>query len=286
MEKTAILTVSIQSRSNRQTAAAHAITAAIAKRFPYFEMRAAVTGRAAGKQLKYQGTGDVPVLEEAFARAASDGIRTLVVQPLYLLCGYEYRRLLDTVKTLGRAYGDKFEKIVPGTPLLTTDTDYGAVVGAMMQKNAPYGDGATAICFMGHGSAAGANCAYTKIQDQLLRAGGKDYYIGTLQAEPSLGTVMRAMQAHGGYQKVMLRPFMVAAGRHVLRDMAGEQDGSWKRILEHAGYTVECRFEGLGEIAAVQDIYVAHVQAAVRQVAGAFTVQVQAAGNCSEITFK
>lgn len=45
--------------------------------------------------------------------------------------------------------------------------------------------------------------------------------------------------------------------------MAGAEEDSWKTVIEKDGYEVECLLEGLGQIPAIQDIYVAHTKAAV-----------------------
>ena len=46
------------------------------------------------------------------------------------------------------------------------------------------------------------------------------------------------------------------------QDMAGEEEDSWKSRLERAGYQVECRIRGLGEVEAIRKLYVAHVREA------------------------
>ena len=45
--------------------------------------------------------------------------------------------------------------------------------------------------------------------------------------------------------------------------MAGDEEGSWKTTFEAAGYQVECLVNGLGELEAVQNLLVAHAQAAI-----------------------
>ena len=45
--------------------------------------------------------------------------------------------------------------------------------------------------------------------------------------------------------------------------MAGDEDGSWKTTFEDAGYDVTCLVRGLGELPAIQDIFVKHAQAAI-----------------------
>ena len=44
--------------------------------------------------------------------------------------------------------------------------------------------------------------------------------------------------------------------------LAGEEEDSWKSRLERAGYQVECRIRGLGEVEAIRKLYVAHVREA------------------------
>lgn len=59
------------------------------------------------------------------------------------------------------------------------------------------------------------------------------------------------------YQKMQDR---MIAGDHANQDMAGEKEDSWKSRLERAGYQVECRIRGLGEVEAIRKLYVAHVR--------------------------
>ena len=58
---------------------------------------------------------------------------------------------------------------------------------------------------------------------------------------------------------------MVVAGDHAINDMAGDDDDSWKSQFEasKAFDSVESQIAGLGEIDAIQQIYVAHTKAAI-----------------------
>ena len=89
-----------------------------------------------------------------------------------------------------------------------------------------------------------------------------DYYVGTVEAEPSLDDVIAAIDGKG-YSRVVLEPLMVVAGDHANNDMAGDEDDSWKTILTNEGYEVECILEGLGQKEGVQEIYAEHVQDAI-----------------------
>ena len=69
------------------------------------------------------------------------------------------------------------------------------------------------------------------------------------------------------YKKVVLEPLMVVAGDHANNDMAGDEEDSWKTAFTNAGYEVECVLRGLGELEAIQQIYVEHAQAAIDSLA-------------------
>ena len=68
-----------------------------------------------------------------------------------------------------------------------------------------------------------------------------------------------------GYKKVVLRPLMVVAGDHANNDMAGDDEDSWKSQFEASGVfdSIDTQIAGLGEIDAIQQLYVAHTQAAI-----------------------
>ncbi len=235
-----------------------AIEDAIAEEFPDYEVRRAFTSQIIIDKLKERDQLEIDNVQEALDRAVSDGIKTLIVQPTHLMGGYEYTDLKDELAE----YESKFEKVVLAEPLLTSDEDFDAVADAIVEATASYDDGETAVCFMGHGTEADSNGVYAKLQE-VLTAGGHDaYYIGTVEASPTLEDVMAAMKDRG-YAKVVLEPLMVVAGDHANNDMAGEEEDSWKSQLEAAGYGVECVLKGLGELETIQDIYVAHTQAAI-----------------------
>ncbi|MDQ9752094.1 sirohydrochlorin cobaltochelatase, partial [Acinetobacter baumannii] len=81
---------------------------------------------------------------------------------------------------------------------------------ALTQDHADAGDD-TALVFMGHGTEHPANSTYTTLQEKLTQAGYDNYFIGTVEAEPSLEDVLAKVQASGA-KKVILQPLMIVAG--------------------------------------------------------------------------
>lgn len=238
-----------------------AIEDAIARAYPEYEVRRAFTSQTIIDKLKERDGLEIDNVEEALDEAAADGIKELIVQPTHLMDGYEYN---DLAKALTE-YKDKFDRIIFADPLLTSDSDFEAVMKAITEKTAAYDDGETAICFMGHGTGAASNGVYAKLQEMLTESGYENYYIGTVEAEPALDEVIEALKEKGSYKKVVLEPLMVVAGDHANNDMAGDEEDSWKTVLEGEGYEVECILEGLGQIPAIQEIYVSHIREAMEK---------------------
>lgn len=197
-------------------------------------------------------------VKAALDRAVENNVKTLVIQPTHLMDGLEYNDIVDEVAN----YSDAFDKIAFGDPLLTSDDDFARVEKAITDWTAEYDDGKTAICFMGHGTEAESNGIYEKMQDTLAASGHNNYFVGTVEAEPSLETVLAAVKA-GGYTRVVLQPLMVVAGDHANNDMAGSEEDSWKTVFENEGFEVVCLVRGLGENEAIRQIYVDHAKAAI-----------------------
>ena len=240
-----------------------AIEAAMAEAFPDWSVRRAFTSQIIIDHVASRDGVAIDNVTQALDRAADNGVKTLVVQPTHLMNGLEYEELMSTLAE----YSDAFESISVGQPLLTDDEDFQAVMEAIVAATADYDDGQTAICFMGHGTEHDANGVYAKLQQLLTDSGHANYYIGTVEAEPTLEDLLASV-GQGDYSRVVLLPLMVVAGDHANNDMAGDEDGSWRLAFEDAGYQVECVLTGLGELEAIQDLFVAHAQAAVDALEG------------------
>ena len=262
--KRAILVVSFGTSYNEsREATIGAIETAIAEAFPEAETRRAFTSQIIIDKLKERDGLETDNVKEALDRAAADGITELVVQPTHLMDGFEY---MDLAKEL-EEYEENFDQVVLADPLLTSEADFDAVAKAIAEVMAEYDDGETAFCYMGHGTEADSNQVYSRLQETLKAAGYTDHFIGTVEAEPSLEDVTASLKEAGGYKRVVLRPLMVVAGDHANNDMAGDEEDSWKSVLNKEGYETECVLEGLGQIPAIRELYVQHTKAAMDSLA-------------------
>lgn len=255
----AILVVSFgTSYNDSRNVTIGAIEAAVTEAYPDYDVRRAFTAQMVIDIIKERDGITIDNVTEALDRAAADGVKNLVVQPTHLMDGLEYA---DIKKELEN-YQDKFESLTLADPLLIDDADFDAVVSALASDTVSYDDGKTAICYMGHGTHADSNAVYSKMQQKFADAGHKNYFVGTVEAEPALEDVMAEVKK-GDYERVVLLPLMVVAGDHATNDMAGDEEDSWKTAFQTAGYETVPVLKGLGQIYPIQQIYVQHVQNAI-----------------------
>ena len=238
-----------------------AIEKALQEAYPDWSVRRAFTSQIIIDHLAKRDGEIIDNVHDALERAIRNGVKILVVQPTHLMDGFEYN---DLKKELA-AYADAFDRIVLGDALLTIDRDFDMVAEAIVEATAAYDDGETAVCFMGHGTEAASNGVYAKMQTVLSEAGCEHYYIGTVEAEPSVEDVLESVRA-GSYKRVVLRPLMIVAGDHANNDMAGDEADSWKSVFEAAGYEVSCVVEGLGQLPAIRQLIVEHAGEAMAKV--------------------
>ena len=240
-----------------------AIEDALERAFPGYDLRRSFTSQMIIKHIQRRDGISIDNVTQALDRAVSNGVKHLVIQPTHIMDGFEYQKL---TKEAAR-YQDAFVSLSVGAPLLTSDEDFRIVADALAASVAAYDDGKTAICFMGHGTEAAANEVYERMQKKLTDSGRDNYFIGTVEATPTVEKVLSLVKA-GNYKRVLLQPMMIVAGDHANNDMAGEEEGSWKCIFESAGYEVVCQVHGLGELEAIQNLFVEHTKATVQVLNG------------------
>ena len=246
--------------------------------YPDWSVRRAFTAQIIINHIQARDGEKIDNMTQALDRAVANGVKNLVVQPTHLMHGAEYDEMCEAIE----AYKDQFESVSIAEPMLgevgsdatVINADKEAVAKAItaaavseagFESLEAAKDAGTAFVFMGHGTAHVAKVTYSQMQTQMQNLGYENVFIGTVEGEPeetACEAVIEAVKA-AGYTKVVLRPLMVVAGDHANNDMAGSEDDSWKTMFEAAGFTVDCQIHGLGEIADVQALYVAHTKAAI-----------------------
>ena len=258
---------------------------ALQEAYPDWSVRRAFTAQIIINHVQARDGEKIDNMQQALDRAVANGVKNLVVQPTHLMHGAEY----DEMNEMLDQYRDKFETVAVAEPLLgevgsdatVINEDKEAVAKAITAaavKDAGFDslDAAaaekTAFVFMGHGTSHTAKVSYSQMQTTMQTLGYDNVFIGTVEGEPeetACENVIEAVKA-AGYTKVVLRPLMVVAGDHANNDMAGSDDDSWLSMFNASGAfeSVDCQIAGLGEIADIQQLYVAHTKAAIDSLNG------------------
>ena len=253
--------------------------------YPDWSVRRAFTAQIIINHVQARDGEKIDNMQQAMDRAVANGVKNLVVQPTHLMHGAEYDEMMEMIDD----YRDKFESVAVAEPLLgevgadatVINEDKEAVAKAVTAEavatagydsvEAAAKDG-TAFVFMGHGTSHTAKVSYSQMQTVMQTLGYDNVFIGTVEGEPestSCENVIEAVKA-AGYTKVVLRPLMVVAGDHANNDMAGADEDSWLSQFEASGAfdSVDCQIAGLGGVADVEQLYIAHTKAAIDSLNG------------------
>ena len=225
---------------------------AIAAALPDCEMRRAYGSRRIIKKLKERDGICIDTIPEALEALAADGCKELIVQPTYVIHGYEYDELVEILC----GYLDQFESVRLGHPLLHQQSDYKELICGLNEVF-DFKNSSDAFVFMGHGTGHFANACYPALEHQLQAQGFTNVWIGTVEGYPEITNVKKKLEQLS-CKKAVLAPLMLVAGDHARNDMAGEDEDSWKNVLERGGIEVSCVMAGLGSYAFAQRMFAEH----------------------------
>jgi sirohydrochlorin cobaltochelatase len=231
-----------------------AIEKAIAAAYPDHELRRAFTSQIIIDRVAKREGIRIDNVDEAIKRLVADDVKDVVVQPTYVINGGEYNEM----RTAIAPYEKYFMSLRYGLPLLMSGADFAEVAGIIIAETKGYTAADTAVVFMGHGTAHGANAGYARLDKLLKDAGFPRYFVGSAKAAPSLDDIIAELDKLSGVTKVILLPFMIVAGAHAKNDMAGDEGDSWKVVLQARGYQVEPVLKGLGEYPGIRALFVRH----------------------------
>lgn len=251
---------------------------ALQEAYPDWSVRRAFTAQIIINHIQARDGEKIDNMTQALERAVANGVKNLVVQPTHLMHGAEYDEMCAAIDE----YRDQFESVSIAEPLLgevgsdatVINADKEAVAKAITAAAVEASgfdsleaakEAGAAFVFLGHGTAHVARVSYSQMSAQMQNLGYENVFIGTVEGEPeetACESVIEKVRA-AGYTTVILRPLMVVAGDHANNDMASSDDDSWKPMFEDAGLTVDCQIVGLGGIADIQTLYIAHTKAAI-----------------------
>lgn len=231
--------------------------------FPDIPVRWAFTSAIMRKKLA--GAGQlVDSVEMSLARMMGGGITHVAVQALHVISGKEHHDLTINCRLFGRMRGG-FQQVLMGLPLLGARDDMEKVAAALLSAVPCEREPQEAVIFMGHGSPHPANACYTAMMYHLQQTDA-NIFVGTMSGLPGIAGICARLRKQN-ITSAYLLPCLAVVGNHALKDMAGDNEDSWKSILEKSGISCKPVLKGLAEYDAIVDIWVDHLKTAI----GAFS---------------
>ena len=230
-----------------------AIEKDIANAYPDYKLYRAWTSKMILAKLKKRDNLHISNVKEAMEEMIADGITDVIIQPTHVINGIEN----ELMKEDALSYRESFHSIRFGTPLLTSEEDNQTVINAIAEEFS-YLSEEEVLVLMGHGTTHYSNAIYAALDYAFKDKGHPNIFLGTVEAYPSMQSLMKMIKAYAP-QKVVLAPFMIVAGDHAKNDMAGDDPESWYSQFVQEGFQVETVLKGLGEYKGIRELFVKHV---------------------------
>lgn len=254
--KKAILAVSFgTSHNDTREVTIDAIEKDMQAAFPGYPLYRAWTSKMIINKVNKRDHVHIDTVKEAMEKMRADGITDVLVQPTHVINGIEN----DIMKEEALSYREDFHSISFGDPLLTSEQDNREVLEAVAEEFSWLKEDEVLV-LMGHGTTHYANSIYAALDYTFKDKGHKNIFLGTVEAYPSMESIMKLVRKYAP-SKVVLAPFMIVAGDHAKNDMAGDDPESWYSQFKEAGYEVEAVIKGLGEYPGIRKILVNHLKA-------------------------
>ncbi len=263
-EKRAILVVSFGTSDPEARKAIDNLVDTAASSFQDITVRVAYTSNIIRRKIAKEQGLNIPTPTEALAALNDEGFSTIYVVPTHIIPGEEYddlKGVVDAFASLKGKYG--FKKILIGKPFLNSASDCDIMAGELSNMfKKQLSEKGTVVVMMGHGSPHHiGNAMYSQLQLSLDKAAYGRFFVGTVEAAPTIEDVIFKLGKASGaekIEKIVLAPFMIVAGDHAKNDMAdGDDPESWVSLLKKAGYTkVESSLIGLGSTDEIRSLFI------------------------------
>jgi sirohydrochlorin cobaltochelatase len=216
-----------------------------------------------------------------FGELLEDGYKNIIVQPthiFYMEEAYDLTQYVDAMRSI-RTVKDKwrpFAKVALGRPALGTVGPRYEYTKDMKKALETLADDAelarrekAALVYMGHGNEHWPTGIYAEAEKMMRELyPGVMTYIGAVEGHPGIDEVLEALgeaKPKSKTGKIVLKPFMIVAGDHALKDMAGDDEESWKSVLSAKKYQVIPVLKGLGSNDGFARIFVNHIRDAAKE---------------------
>lgn len=218
--------------------------------FPAMRIAEAYTSRTVISRLAKRGIVRQNPREALLTLAAEDYTHVFV-QSTNIIDGIEMAALTAEAE----AMAPFFKEIRVGRPLLYSVDDCRRVTSILASRHASAATSDGAVLLVGHGTETPATAIYSQVDYMFAATGHPRFHVATVEGYPTYDTALACLRRDKA-RRVLLVPFLFVAGEHARKDI----DREWRERLEREGFEVSAVIEGLGQIPAIQQIYIDHIR--------------------------
>lgn len=203
---------------------------------------------------------DMPTETQMIESCVQAGYSKILLQPLFITYGQEFRRLQERVEELQASLSSV--DLSWGEPLLGKSfKGNGQLLEAILQWLPKPDLGSSdkdGLILVAHGGSPEALAAYDTLQAWLQEVYPYPVYIGTLLDEKGHKILDKVQACHTWAQekqvdRIHLCPLFLTLGFHPQRDIFGSQEDSYMSVLRKAGYEICPHERALGEVPELVD---------------------------------
>jgi sirohydrochlorin cobaltochelatase len=172
---------------------------------------------------------------------------------------------IETVKPKQRP----FKQVILGRPALGEpgprrpyQEDIERAVASLAQDAEKAQSQDATLVYVGHGNRFYPSSAYMEFETAFRsRHPKQNIFVGVVEGFPGPEPLVQRL-LHVGAERVHLYPLLLVVGVHASTDLAGDEEDSFKSVLEKAGIQVDFFPRPLGCVDSWADIYVDHIRQA------------------------
>ncbi len=181
---------------------------------------------------------------KAIEKMAFEKFTHIYIQSLHLIPGIEYKNLLKDAEICAEKLKIKINVAAP----LFNDTYFFEKALSALSENSSFIQAENeAILFMGHGTnkeeEPEADEIYCRLAQKLSNI-NPSVFLACMKGSLTLENAIDNMKKRN-INKLYLFPLLSLIGRHASEDMGGDNEDSWKSILENEGFTCEAILHSL-----------------------------------------
>jgi len=247
----------------------------VRKELPGYEIRWAFTSEVIREKVnrilaKKGSNKRLYSLHEVLASLYAEGYRKVVVQPLHIFPGLEYKNVVEVCEQFPDL------RIVVGEPLLFRWEYVKEVLEVVSGEFLPPEEGINIL--VAHGTDVTINEANITFLglDWLLRKHYPNVLLGSVEGVPDDKAILKEALKYPA-PRVRFIPFMLVAGDHIMNDIMGEDleegEKSWREIVEEGGKKADCvsvkvdgklYYKGLGLYPEIGEFFVNQIKRALK----------------------